>query len=106
MSKSQKVFNPKDTVSSTFTPVQNESNDLVIIERKARTNTDLTASYVFKPDSALEKDDGTNIDQWQKWQAILWNDPSLGEKVITSIVTKSRKDVRRFNIHYGSGKNA
>lgn len=30
----------------------------------------------------------------------------MGEKIINSIVTKSKKDSKRFNLMYGTGKNA
>lgn len=46
------------------------------------------------------------MEQWNQWQKLLWNDDSLGEKLISQIVTKSKKDVKRFNIFFGSGKNA
>lgn len=57
------------------------------------------------PELLTNKNEEMNVEQWGKWQQLLWSDTQLGEKVISSIVTKSRKDVRRFNIHYGSGKD-
>lgn len=44
--------------------------------------------------------------EWNKWQSMMTQDQSVAERVIQSIVSKSRKDCRRFNLSYGMGKNS
>ena len=37
---------------------------------------------------------------------MLWTDMSIGEKLLDQIVTKSKKDQKRFTLFYGGGKQA
>lgn len=64
----------------------------------------LSASFVISRDSASGQE--KSIDDWQKWQSILWTDPSLGEKVVAHLVHKSKRDPKKFEVEYGSPKSA
>lgn len=89
------------SVSSSFTAVARGDQ---VLDRSMKQGNQ--ASQSFLPALTNELDESAKMEQWQKWQAVLWTDQSLGEKIISSIVTKSKKDSKRFNLMYGTGKNA
>ena len=44
--------------------------------------------------------------EWMKWQNLIQTDKAIGQRVIASVVCKSKVDSRRFNLNYGMGKNS
>ena len=44
------------------------------------------------------------IIQWKQWQEMLWTDMTIGEKLLDLLVTKSKKDHKRFTLFHGGGK--